>query len=212
MDEIFKRMNYTLSASGEEYLYYKLRTLYQRNEELEHFEKVVNAFGTHRDERVRFQFRMNKLGYTGKYSLYDYIDNLDYLGERSNLKNYICDLLFLPLIAMLWVKFQIGIVGLVVLMIYNIITYFKEKNEIDPYITSFAYIIRLLSVCDEVEKLKLAGCEAELESIRLHKRNMQALRRNSFWVMSAGNSRAGAASGDIIGVFMDYIRMVFMRI
>lgn len=209
MDEIFKRMNYTLSASGEEYLYYKLRTLYQNREELEHFEKVVNAFGTHQNERVRFQFRMNKLGYTGKYSLYDYIDNLDYLGERSNLKNYICDLLFLPLIAMLWVKFQIGIVGLVVLMIYNIITYFKEKNEIDPYITSFAYVIRLLSVCDEVEKLKLEGCEEELESIRLHKRNMQALRRNSFWVMSAGNSRAGAASGDIIGVFMDYIRMVF---
>ncbi|MDE5589372.1 MAG: hypothetical protein K2J60_09610, partial [Acetatifactor sp.] len=84
MDEIFKRMNYTLSATGEEYLYYKLRTLSRNREELERFEEKVSFFGGHPDERVRFQFCMNKLGYTGKYSLYAYIDNLDYLGERRN--------------------------------------------------------------------------------------------------------------------------------
>ena len=32
LDELFKRMNYTLSASGEEYLYYTLRTLKQNRE------------------------------------------------------------------------------------------------------------------------------------------------------------------------------------
>lgn len=209
MDDLFKRMNYTLSASGEEYLYYKLRTLWQDGEELEHFERIVNAFGAHPDERVRFQFRMNQLGHTGKYSLYDYIENLDYLGERSSRKNIICDLLFLPFIALLWIQFPLGVIGTVGLMIYNILSYFKEKSQIDPYITSFAYLLRLLAVCDEVGSLKLEECTRELEEIRRMKQAMWPLRKNSFWVMSAGNSRAGAASGDFFAVIMDYLRMIF---
>lgn len=209
MDEIFKRMNYTLSASGEEYLYYALRTLMQSEEESEHFEKLVEFFGEHPDERVRFQFCMNKLGYTGKYSLYDYIDNLDYLGERSNARHWVLDLLFLPLIGMLWVNFQVGIIGIVVLMIYNIITYFKEKNEIDPYITSFSYVMRLLDVCDETVKMKADACKEELKKLRIHKKKLQPMRRNSFWVMSSNTSRGGNASGDIVSILFDYIRMIF---
>lgn len=209
MDDIFKRMNYTLSASGEEYLYYKLRTLWQDVGSAERFERAVNAFGEHPDERVRFQFRMSQLGYTGKYSLYDYIENLDYLGARSSRKDIFCDLLFLPFIVLLWIQFPIGVAGIVGLMVYNIVSYFKEKGEIDPYITSFAYIIRLLNVCGELEKLQLADCAEELAEIRRTGRILRPLRKNSFWVMSAGNSRAGAASGDILSVILDYIRMVF---
>lgn len=207
MDEIFKRMNYTLSASGEEYLYYTLRTLMQDNDSAEHFERIVTFFGEHPDERVRFQFRMNKLGYMGKYSLYDYIDNLDYLGVRSNRKHILFDLLFLPLIALLWINFPVGILGIVLLMIYNISSYFGEKNEIDPYVTSFAYILRLMGVCDELEKMKLEACGEELEQVRIHKKNLEAVRRNSFWVMSA--SRGGSSPGDILSMLMDYVRMIF---
>ncbi len=109
MDDLFKRMNYTLSASGEEYLYYTLRTLKQEEEELLHLEDVVGFFAEHPDERVKVQMQMNKLGHTGKFSLYDYLDNLDYLGERSNRKSLIQDLLFLPFLALLWVNFPIGL-------------------------------------------------------------------------------------------------------
>ena len=41
MDEIFKRMNYTFSASGEEYLYYTLRSADKTKEELEHLEECL---------------------------------------------------------------------------------------------------------------------------------------------------------------------------
>ncbi len=209
MDELFKRMNYTLSATGEEYLYYALRSLSLDREELERLEKKVRFFGDHPEARVKFQFRMNRLGHTGKYSLYDYIDNLDYLGERSNRKHYLLDLLFLPLIGACWVNFPLGLFGIVVLMVYNIISYFKEKGEIDPYIISFAYVIRLLGVCDELEKAGLSECGEEMEQVRIHKKKLQPMRRNSFWVMNSSSARGGNTSGDIIGVLMDYIRMVF---
>lgn len=206
MDELFKRMNYTLSATGEEYLYYTLRTLKQEERDLLHLEDVVSYFMEHPDERVKIQFQISRLGYMGKFSLYDYLDNLDYLGERSNRKSILQNLMFLPFTALLWINFSMGIIGLVVLMVYNIITYFKEKNEIDPYITSFAYIMRLLEVGDGLEKVRIPVCEKEWEQMCLHRKVMQAMRRNSFWVMDPGRGQAG---GNILEAIMDYVRMVF---
>lgn len=208
MDDIFKRMNYTLSASGEEYLYYTLRSLRQDESGLDHLEEVVQYFGTHPDERVQIQLQMRRLGYTGKFSLYDYLDNLDYLGERSNKGSLIRDFLFLPCIAMLFFNFSIGILGIAALAISNIMTYFKEKNEIDPYITSFAYVLRLLDVCDRLEKNSIPVCAQEWEDIRRNRHAMQAMRRNSFWVMSPGRGSTNA-SGNPLEILLDYIRMVF---
>lgn len=208
MDEVFKKMNYCLSASGEEYLYYTIRTLKQEGQELEHLEEVMNFFGEHPDERVKVQFKMKKLGHTGKFSLYDYLDNLDYLGERSNKRSLIQDFLFLPLIGLLWVDFSKAILGIVVLVVYNIVTYFKEKNEIDPYITSFAYVMRLLEVSGELEKLSVPVCKEEWERLKRHRKGLEAMRRNSFWVMDPGRGN-GTTSANLLEIFMDYLRMVF---
>ncbi len=206
MDDLFKRMNYTFSASGEEYLYYTLRTPRQEGETLLHLEEVVGYFGSHPDERVRVQLQMHRLGHTGKYSLYDYLDNLETLGERKNTKSLLADLLYLPLIGLLGINLPLAVTGLVVLTIWNIMTYFKEKAQIDPYITSFAYVMRLLEACDALTRLEVPVCKAEREEMQLHGRNMKALKRNSFWVMAPGR---GNASGNLLDVFMDYIRMIF---
>ncbi|MCH5338867.1 MAG: hypothetical protein J1E03_08805 [Acetatifactor sp.] len=208
MDDIFKQMNYTLSASGEEYLYYTLRSLRQEDHTLEHLEEVVQYFGSHPDVRVKVQLQMRKLGYTGKFSLYDYLDNLDYLGERSNRGSLIRDFLFLIFIAILFFNITIGILGIVTLAISNIMIYFKQKDEIDPYITSFAYVLRLLDVCGCLEKQDIPVCLQEWEELKQHRHALQAMRRNSFWVMSPGRG-SNNASGNPIEMLLDYVRMVF---
>ena len=206
MDELFKRMDYTFSASGEEYLYYTLRTLKRDHESLLHLEDVVVFFDGHADERVQVQFAMNQLGHMGKYSLYDYLDNLDMLGERSNKKNIFFDLLFLPLVGMLWVNFSMGILGIVVLIIYNILSYFKEKGEIDPYITSFSYIMRLMGAAEILEKISVPVCGEEWDKLRRYRKSLRGMQKNSYWVMSPFR---GNSSGNIPEILMDYIRMVF---
>lgn len=206
MDELFKRMNYALSASGEEYLYYTLRTPKQDEGELEHLETVVCFFGEHPDIRVQVQCAMGKLGHMGKFSLYDYLDNLDALGERSNRKHISMDLLFLPFIGLLWVNFSLGILGIVVLTIVNIISYFKEKGEIDPYITSFSYIMRLMQAGRELEKMPVPVCGREWEELRRTAKQLQGMKSQSFWVMSP---LRGNASGDVLAILLDYVRMVF---
>ena len=101
MDEVFRRIDRTYSAAGEEYLYYTLRNISCGREALEHLEEVVNWLQEQENIKVRIQLLMKRLGHLGKYSLYDYLDNLDYLGERSNRKIelHMMDLELLSLLA-----------------------------------------------------------------------------------------------------------------
>ncbi|MDE5951520.1 MAG: hypothetical protein K2H12_08070, partial [Acetatifactor sp.] len=44
MDQVFMRLNYTISSSGEEVLYHMLRTPAKSMEELEYFDSIVTYF------------------------------------------------------------------------------------------------------------------------------------------------------------------------
>lgn len=204
MDDIFKRMNYTFSASGEEYLYYTLRNICKTKEELEHLEEVICFFREHEDERVRIQYLMHRLGHTGKYSLYDYIDNLDNLGKRSNRKHILCNLLFLPLIVIAPFDISISLLGIAILIVYNIMSYFKEKGEIEPYIISFAYIMRLSEICEKVVKIPVPVCDEEWQALKKGIKALSGMRRGSFWVFSTNQ----ISSGNPLDMIMDYMKMM----
>lgn len=206
MDEIFKRMNYTLSASGEEYLYYTLRSAAGNEQELAHLEEVIRYFEENPDDRVKLQVLLTRLGYTGKFSLYDYLDNLDLLGQRSNMKNLILDILFVPFIVLMPFQLPVALCGLVLLMCYNITSYFKEKKEIEPYIVSFVYIMRLLRACDEVVKIKVPVCDREWQLIREHKDKLRSMRQGAGFVIKGASP---AATGNPLDIILDYVRMVF---
>jgi energy-coupling factor transporter ATP-binding protein EcfA2 len=206
MDEIFRRINYTHSATGEEYLYYLLRSVGQSREKLAHFEEIVNWFAAHADERVNVQFLASELGYTGKYSLYDYIDNLDALGERSNFRHHLTNSLFLLLIVLAPFKLSLALLGIALLGVWQIVSYFKDKGEMEPYITSFAYVVRLLVTCEKIAKIEMPVCERELAVMQECIRKMQGVRRGAFWVFTASNSRT---SGNPLELILDYLRMIF---
>lgn len=206
MDDIFKRINYTYSASGEEYLYYTLRNTGRSKEELAHLEEVVRFFAEHEDERVKVQFLMSRLGYTGKYSLYDYIDNLDYLGERSNRKHIICNLLLLLSIVIAPFYMEMALFGIIALLTYNILTYFKEKGEIEPYIISFAYVMRLMQAAEKLLKIQVPVCKVEWDTMKASHNALQSMKKGASLVLS---STQGTGSGNPIDLILDYVKMIF---
>lgn len=206
MDDIFKRINYAFSASGEEYLYYTLRNTGSSKEELEHLEETVAYFMEHQDERVRIQYLMSKLGHTGKYSLYDYLENLDTLGSRSNKRHIFLDALFLPLILLMPFKLSYALLGIAALTCYNILVYFKEKAEIEPYIISFAYLVRLLTTCDNMVKIEVPPCREEWEQMRASLEKLRNISRHSYFVFSKNRY---STSGNPIDILVDYLRMTF---
>ena len=209
MDEIFKRMNHTLSSTGEEYLYYTLRTPKLSEKELEHQETIVQYFAEHADERVRIQMLMRTLGGTGNYSLYDYLEYLSVLGKRSNTRNILLDAAFIPLIIICFFQISIGLGGMALLLVYNITTYFREKKEIDPYIVSFAYVMRLINVSGKLVKMDIPVCGEEWKAIRRHKAELDRMKSGAFWVLSSTAGATVTTSGNPLDIIMDYIRMAF---
>lgn len=206
MDDIFKRINTALSAAGEEYLYYRLRTICRSQEETEHFERVTQYFFEHADERVRVQYLMSRLGHTGKYSIYDYLENLDELGSRSNAKHLISDALYIVFIAIMPFNLSLGVLLMAVLMCYNIVSYFKEKNEIDPYIVSFAYVVRLLDAAKELKEIDIPELRVEWELLSDGYDRLGAIRRNS-WFIFSGNRFT--TSSNPLEILADYLKMAF---
>lgn len=206
MDQVFIRLNYTISSSGEEVLYHMLRTPAQSQEELQYFDNVVTYFMEHQEQRVAFQKIMRNLGDTGKFSLYDYLEYLHTLGNRSNARDTLVNLLYIPAVMALFVRLPLGLAAIVILMVYNIATYMGIKREIEPYITSLAYIARLLGAARDTAGLKLPVCERENRLLMQGKRALDKSQRGSFWVFS----KAGAATGGSpLDVLLDYVRMAF---
>ena len=209
MDEIFKSMNHTYSSVGEEYLYHTLRSAGRSAEELEHLEELVRYFAENEDERVSLQVNMARLGYMGKYSLYDYLDNLDYLGERSNLKHYLSDALLIGFLALMPFQFSVALCGFLAVLIYNILGYTKEKSEIEPYVVSFVYVMKLMKLCARLEQLLKKEGESpvagEVQRMSQGRRKLQAMERGSSLVTYGGD----LTGGNPVEVLLDYLKMAF---
>lgn len=208
MDDVFLRIDRTMSAAGEEYLYYTLRNVTCGKEVTEHLEEVVTWLEREETARVRIQLLMRKLGHLGKYSLYDYLDNLDYLGDRSGMskRTVLGDLLYLPFMVLLFLQPSIGMIGIVGCMLWHILTYFREKKVIEPYIISFAYVLRLSDICEELVKLDIPVYTGEMEELKAAVGSVRELRKGSYWVM-AGNR--GQTGGNPLDILVDYLRMIF---
>ena len=206
MDEIFERMNYTLSSTGEEYLYYRLRTPEFDPDKLKHFNEIVEYFDKNQEERISFQLLMRKLGTTGKFSLYDYLEYLTSFDGLSNIKEFFVLALFGLSIFVLVFNPTVGILALVALCAYQMLCYHKIRKSIDPYITSLAYMIRLSEIADKVRKLDIPVCQQENHRILERIKNLQSMKRGSYWVFHDPKNNT---SGNPLDAIMVYITMIF---
>ena len=207
MDEVFQRMDYTYSSTGQEYLYYLLRSPNTEEGELEYLDKVVDYYMEHENERVEIQLLMNDLGSTGKYSLYDYLDNMDAIGDCSNKKEILANCLYIVFGLCLLFATEIGIIGLIGTMVYQIVSYTGIKKHMDPYLTSIGYILRLMHISGRVKQTGLAACPELVKNIDKAKSELVKGSVGSSFMMY--NSKQEVAKGSPVDVIIDYVKMVF---
>lgn len=204
MDNIYRKINTSCSASGDEYLYYRLRTPVYDREEMERWESQIQFFMDHEEERRHVQSLFFNLGRMGRYSLHEYIENLDILGERDNRRYIFSNLLLIVCIGVMFVSLPAGTVALLVVLCHNIVGYFKEYKQIEPYITSFRYINRMLDASDKMGKTTIAGISEEQERLRGCYQKMKGFIRNAYLIVYVEKG-----NGDPFSILLDYIRMVF---
>lgn len=204
MDELYRQINTSLSAAGDEYLYYRLRTPVCGEDQMARMEEQICFFMEHEEERRRAQRIFYRLGRMRKFSIYEYLDHLDLLGERKNGKYLLWDLAILACVGWMGISMPVGIVALMIVLCHNLMDYFKEYKEIEPYISSFRYIRRLLVCVEEMKREKISGFSEEQERLQRCYQSLKGFLRNSYLVIS---SETG--TGNPLEVILDYLRMLF---
>ena len=204
MDNVYQRMNVSCSAAGDEYLYFRLRTPIYDSAEMERTESRINYFAEHEEERREVQAVLFNLGRMGKYSIYEYLDYLDTLGERKNLKFFVSDILLLASIGIMFLSLPVGIMALFVMLGHNITGYYKEYKQIEPYITSFRYINRLIDSAGKLGRSRIEGIAGEQERLKECRRKMKGFVRNSYLIVFTEKG-----NGNPLGILADYLRMFF---
>ncbi len=204
MDELYRRINTSLSAAGDEYLYYRLRTPIWDEAQMAETERQILFFMEHEEERHKVQRVFYRLGRMRKFSIYEYLDNLELLGERKNGRYLFCDLAVLACVGVMAVSVPTGVVLLLVVLCHNLVGYFKEHKEIEPYISSFRYIRRMLACVKELKREKLTGFTEEQERLFSCYQQLKDFLKNSCLVIS---SETG--SGNPLELILDYLRMLF---
>ena len=206
LDRLFHVMDSTCSASGEEYLYYLLRTPSMSARELAFKQEKYDWFSDPANEetRIRLQEILSGLGHAGRYSLYDYIDFTTALGERRNLPHYIAAIAPFAAFGLMFLHTGIGILVLLFVFAWNLRTYFREKAVIAPYFQVFNYIFRLLDCAQALEKEKCPAVEEETRQIPGLLKAFAGFRRGSSVLLGS----AGTDS-DPFGFIMEYVRILF---
>ena len=201
MDGVFTRMNYCLSASGEEYLYYMLRTPKQ-TDNFENEEKKIKFFSENDEARLKYQQIFARIGRGNRYSIYDYLKVLNDVGNFSNTKHYLMIALIALTIVIACIKFELGAFLFLAAVVANVIMYFNIKGKIDPYLSTYAYILKALA---SAKLFKGAGYPELSDDIELLNKSYDSLKGFSNGANVLMKQAGGGSPADII---MDYVRMI----
>ncbi len=204
LDDLYHRMDSTMSAAGEEYLYALLRSSSgEENIPLSAIRYMEEE--EHAQERVQMQLALRKLGHAGQYSLYDYLDLLSEAPKESNLVHLPAFVLPAVSVVLLMFNVQAGIVCLIGSFVLNMLTYYRRKGEIDPYIVSLGYLLRMLQCGDRILALNSAAFQEENSELQSLLPACSSLQKGS-WVLLSGTT---VSDGNPMDLILDYLRILF---
>lgn len=206
MNQIFEMMNYTYSASGEEYLYHTLRTPADREEELLVREQEIRYFMEHEDKRRCLQTIFMRMGKKDQHSLYDYLEFLRgaYGKKKVGWTVWLPMCLVIASLILLFVKTGAGLLMLIGIIAFNIYHYFNQKAKLRPYLSSLQYLVRLISAGRTAGQVDLDICKEQMDEIREITQIFLPFLKKARFVF-AGE----AGSGNPLEILRDYFNMVF---
>lgn len=194
---VYKKINYCLTDSGDEYLYYLLKNPRQSIDDLEDFENAVSLVMNDSSVREKLIRGLWSIGKCLKTDIYEAFSNYEKINSRGDwfiIAGYICGAVLLNFSVLA------GVLILVLTAIIAILTYFGKKRFISRYCSCVEYILRLMNGAEELIDSKVE----ELELIHQLEADVSKLKRlrNITWLITSGTN------GNPFNIFFDYIRML----
>jgi len=203
LDELYMVLNRTVSAVGGEYLYAMLRQPEFEKEELSERERLIRFFQTEEEKRIDLQQTLHQIGKNNRTSVYACMDYMKDIKRESSLFHYISFAAFIAAIASAFIVPTVGVFATIVVAGINIATYMKRRSEIEVYLSTVTYVIRLLYASEDMTKLDIPELSAYVERMKSLNRNFASFKRN-FWIIGSRKP-----TGDVLDMLVSYFRMLF---
>ncbi len=202
MDNVFCRINSTYSSMGEEYLYKMLRVPEKDEDRLKERDRIISIFQKDKDKAFKLSEIFAAVGRTKNISIMEFVDRLNELQVRSNLKHYILCALMLIAVITLFIKPVFGISGIIVMLCVNVATYYSAKAEVENYFVCMRYIVGMQNAADMIYKCDVEDLSGYSKRLNEINRKLAPLRKGIFWL--APKNINGSASE----VVLEYVRMI----
>ncbi|WP_310604223.1 MutS-related protein, partial [Anaerosporobacter sp.] len=203
LKNIYMLLNNTGSSIGEEYLYSLLRQMNYDAEELKERDRIITYFSDHEEERIRFQLAMQELGKISNISVFEYMNRMKDLKKYSIGQHYFCIASLLLSFGIIALDPRIGIVAICLTIGNNVYQYYKRKATIENYFKTLAFITRILSSVEDLDKNKDPFLQPYVSKMVEASKKFSYVRRNAMWI-SCGKSM----NGSLIDSLLDYERML----
>lgn len=205
MDDVFDQINSTNSSVGREYLYYMLHNPQKNMDELEEINRLCTEFTNNEKDRITLQEKFLTMGYAGISDVYSNILEIISLDSKSNIKHYVANVvLVISIVIMLAYRADIGTFIFVGVLVYNIVSYFKEKAELEKYLSCIKCVVRMVSAAKDIVKADINFIRDYNSKLRDNLKKTGGI-TNGFYMITSGNGYSGSLSD----VILDYIRMIF---
>lgn len=206
LDDVFERLDVSLSAPGSQYFYNLLRTPKKNREELQNFIDKVNYFEDNPDACHEIRKHFLAIGRMFRVSFFDYLDLFPSVENKRLIKEYFVVLSVFIGIGVLFFFTPVGIALLILSVCYNIIDYYKERGEIESYIIALSYIIRFINKSGEIAKNSIPVLKEEFNALSLLYSDLKPLTKGSYLVLCRNKD---LGSGNPLDMILDYLRMLF---
>ena len=205
MDLLFQSMDTTCSSPGEEYLYRLLRC--PRTGGTSPLSGDGMQWWTaHEEERIRVQRILLTAGINSRISVYEYLDRLDGLEDRSPVSDLPAVILPALSLAVMAYRPSVGICCLLASFAFNIVSYFRVKRQIGPYLITIRYVLRLLQCAGRLTEESFPHYEREKEVLRTQVRSFKRFRAGSSILL---RNTSGTGTGNPLDLILDYLCILF---
>lgn len=206
-ERLYKKINRCYSSAGDEYLYYRMRTpdLTHDETQLRKNEEIYRFLHENEEERLRLQYLFAGMGRTGKFSLYRYLEYLCDLPGKKAIVFIIPWFITVLSVVLLFINIYVGLLLLLAVLVYQNLTYMKKKKDIEPYLISFQYILRMLDTADKIAKNIPEVWKKEGETLKRLRKELRNISGSNLWFISSDYS--SNASMDIVSAILMLLKM-----
>jgi len=200
MDNVFKRINYTQSTVGEEYLYCLLREPVFDGDILKERNKLISFFQNSPRERLELQYQLARLGKVRSVDITDFL----YSDEKpSPLKGRYYKLLaaaFLISPFLIIFNATLGVIVLLAFLSVNMTVYYRTKREIEKNLQSIGYIVNMVGYARKISNLNMEEISSYREVLSTCSKKVINTAFKSFYQLFNSTQ----------DIFIEYIKIILL--